>query len=82
MRSGKWEAVMPLPPNFFSVDSYNLKSLSFEFGNIIFITFEILRVAYNRPVRKINISLLFRPSVISPWLNLAKQYESMFETLL
>ena len=55
---------MPLPPNLFSVDCYDLKFLSFKFGNDIFIFFEIPRVAYNRPVRKINILLLFRPSVI------------------
>ena len=49
---------------FFSVDSYDLKSLSFKFGNDTFITFEMPRVSYRRPVGKMNISLLFRPSVI------------------
>ena len=29
------------PTNFFSVDSNNLKSMSFKFGNDIFITFEM-----------------------------------------
>ena len=48
----------------FSVDSYDLKSMSFKFGNDIFITFEMPRVSYRRPVGKMNISLLFRPSVI------------------
>ena len=52
------------PTKFFSVDFYDLKSLSLKFSNDIFITFEMPRVAYNRPVRKINILLLFRPSVI------------------
>ena len=52
------------PTNFFSVDFYDLKSLSFKFGNDTFITFEMPRVSYRRPVSKMNISLLFRPSVI------------------
>ena len=52
------------------VDSYDLKSLSFKFGNDTFITFELPRVSYKRPVGKMNISLLFRPSVIrGPWLS-------------
>ena len=49
---------------FFSVDSYDLKSLSFKFGNDTFITFEMPRVSYRRPFGKMNISLLFRPSLI------------------
>ena len=58
---------MPLPPNFFSVYSYDLKSMPFKFGNDIFITFEMPGVAYSRPVDKIHISL--RPSVIrGPWI--------------
>ena len=52
------------PTNFFSVDSNNLKSMSFKFGNDIFITFEMPGVAYSRPVDKIHISWQFRPSVI------------------
>ena len=52
------------PTNYFSVDSYDLKSSSFKFGNDIFITFEMPKVAYKRPIGKINSSLLFRPSVI------------------
>ena len=52
------------PTKFFSVDSYDLKSMSFKFGNDIFITFEMSGVAYSRPVDKIYISLQFRPSVI------------------
>ena len=47
-----------------SVDSYDLKFLSFKFGNDIFITFEMPGVAYSRPVDIIHISLQFRPSVI------------------
>ena len=57
---------MPLPP-FFSVDSYDLKSVSFKFGNDIFINFEMPRVA--KDVDKIHITLQFRPSVIrGPWI--------------
>ena len=44
--------------------SYDLKSMSFKSSNDIFITFELSRVAFNRPVCKINISLLFCLSVI------------------
>ena len=54
---------MPLQPNIF-VNSYDLKSLSFKFDNDIFITFEMPGSSYKRPVGKIHISLLFRPSVI------------------
>ena len=46
------------------VNSYDLKSMSFKFGNDIFITFEMPGVAYSRSVDKIHISLQFRPSVI------------------
>ena len=52
------------PTKIFSVDSYDLKSMSFEFGNDIFITFEMPGVAYSRPLDKIHILLQFRPSVI------------------
>ena len=52
------------PTKFVSVDFYDLKSLSFKCGNDTFITFEMPRVSYRRPVGKMNISLLFRPSVI------------------
>ena len=52
------------------VDSYDLKSLSFKFGNDIFITFEMPGSSYSRPIDKIHISLQFRPSVIrGPWQN-------------
>ena len=61
---GKVETSNATPNKLFSVDSYDLKSLSFKFGNDIFITFEMPRVAYIMSVGKINISLLFRPSVI------------------
>ena len=57
------------PTKYFSVDSFDLKSMSFKFGNDIFITFEMPGVGYSRPVDKIHISLQFRPSVIrGPWL--------------
>ena len=52
------------PIKFFSVDSYDLKSRSFKFGNNIFINFEMPRVANIMSIGKINILLLFRPSVI------------------
>ena len=61
MRVGKWEGVMPIPTSFFFVDSFDLRSMSFKFGNYIFITFEISSVAYIMTFRKISISLLFRP---------------------
>ena len=44
-----------------AVDSYDLKSVLFKFGNDIFITFEMPRVAYIMFVGKINILLLFYP---------------------
>ena len=52
------------PIKLFPVDSYDLKSMSFKFGNDIFIIFEMPGSSYQRPVGKNNISLLFRPSVI------------------
>ena len=58
------------PTNFFSVDSCDMKFMSFKFDNDIFITFEMPGVAYSRirPVDKIHISLQFHPSVIrGPW---------------
>ena len=45
------------PTNLFSVDSYDLKSMSFKFGNDIFITLD-------NDILENHISLLFRPSVI------------------
>ena len=43
--------------------------MSSKFSNDIFITFEMPWSSYTRPVGKVNISLLFRPSVIrGPWL--------------
>ena len=57
------------PIKLFPVDSYDLKSMSFKFGNDIFIIFEMPESSYQRPVGKNNISLLFRPSVIrGPWI--------------
>ena len=45
------------PTIFFSVDSYDLKSLLFKFGNDTFITFEMPRVSYRRPVSKMFIAI-------------------------
>jgi len=50
------------PIKLFPVDSYDLKSIYFKFGNYIFITFEMARSSYQRPIGKINISVLFCPS--------------------
>ena len=41
MRAGKWEVVTPT--KLFSVESYDLKSMSFKFSNDFFITFEMPR---------------------------------------
>ena len=62
--AGKVRRSNATPTKLFSVDSYDLKSRSFKFGNDIFITFEMPRVAYIMSIGKINISLLFRPFVI------------------
>ena len=57
MRAGKWEGVVPPPSNFFSVEFYDRKSMSFKLGDDIFINFEMQRVvAYIAKT-----SLLFRP---------------------
>jgi hypothetical protein len=65
--------------NFFSVDFYILKSLLFKFGNDTFIIFEMPRVSYNKPDRKIYISLQFRPSVIrGPWVNTVRNLVFFF----
>ena len=50
------------PFKFFSVDSYDLKSLSFKFSNDIFIIFEMPRSFFLMSIGKMNISLLFCPS--------------------
>ena len=72
---GKVRRSNATPTKLFSVDSNDLKSMSFKFDNDIFITFEMPRVAYNRPFWKNNISLLFHPSVIrGPWLGLMTLY--------
>ena len=42
--------------NFFSVDANDLKSMSFKFGNDIFINFEMPRSSYLMHIWKINIS--------------------------
>ena len=73
MRAGKWEGVMPLPPNFFSFNPYDLKFMSFKFGNDIFVTFEMPRL-HKVQAQEIKF-LLFRPSVIRgpcPILKLVK----------
>ena len=58
------------PIKLFSGNSYDLKSMPLKFGNDIFIIFKMPGSSYERPVGKINNSLLFRPSVIrGPWLH-------------
>ena len=42
------------PIIFFSLDSYDMKSSSLKFGNDTFITFEMPRVSFKRPVGKIR----------------------------
>ena len=52
------------PIKLFSVDFYDLKSMSIKLGNYIFITFEIPRVVayiYIMAFWKANTSLQFRP---------------------
>ena len=51
------------PTKKFSVDSYDLKFMSFKFGNDIFITMKCQGILANDILEK-NISFLFRPSVI------------------
>ena len=53
---------MPLPSNFFSVNSYGQKFMAFKFGNDIFIIFKMPRSSFLMSVGKMTISLLFRPS--------------------
>ena len=68
--SGKVGRSSVFPVKLFPFDFYDLKSLSFKFGNGTFITFEMPMVSYRWPAGKINILLLFRPSVIrGPWVN-------------
>ena len=72
---------MPLPPKFFSVTSYDLKSMPFKFGKDIFIIFEMPGSSDSRPVGKVNISMLFRPSVIrGPWIVHGVQWTRPFES--
>ena len=61
---GKVKRSNATPTKFFAVDSYDLKSLSFKFGIDNFITFGMPRVSYRRPIGKMNISMLFRRTVI------------------
>ena len=66
---------MPLPPNFFSVNSYDVKFMSFKFGNDIFITFEMPRSSFLMSFWKTNISLLFHQSVFrGPCLGLFRSF--------
>ena len=57
------------PIKLFAVNCYSLKTMSFRFGNAIFITFEMPGSSYKRPFWKINISLLFCPfaSTVHDW---------------
>jgi hypothetical protein len=51
------------PIKLFSVDSYDLKSMSFKFScDDIFIIFEMPRSSFLMSIGKMNVSLLFRPS--------------------
>ena len=50
---GKVGRKMPLPSKPFFVDSYDLKSMSFKFGNDIFIIFEMPRSSFLMSVGKI-----------------------------
>ena len=59
---GKVERSYATPFKLFSVDSYDLKSMSFKFGNDIFIIFEMPRSSFLMSIGKMNISLLFRPA--------------------
>ena len=59
---------MPVLSNFF---------LLIEFGNDIFITYEMPMSSFLMSFWKINISLLFRPSVIrGPWSRLCELYRT------
>ena len=70
-------------PKFFSLDSYDLNSMSCKFSNDIFITFEMPGSSYSRPVGKVNISLLFCPSVIrGPWVSISREKVSEMKTQL
>ena len=60
---GKVERSNATPIKPFSVDFYDLKSMSFKFGNDILIIFEMPRSSFLMSIDKMNILLLFRPSV-------------------
>ena len=67
------------PIKLFSVDSYDLKSMSFKFSNDIFIIFEMPGSSYQRPIAKNNVSLLFRPFVIrGPWFDSQRFHEFFY----
>ena len=53
---GKVEMSNATPTKLFSVDSYDLKSMSFKFGNAIFNTFEMPRSSYLMLVGKFTFS--------------------------
>ena len=57
----KVERSYATPTKLFPVDFYDLKSMSFKFGNDTFITFEMPRSSFPMSFWKINISLLFCP---------------------
>ena len=68
------------PTNFFSVDSYDLKSE--VHGNDIFITFQMPGSSFSRPIDKIHILLQFRPSVIrGPWIKPPLPTRTLFYAL-
>ena len=56
---GKVRRSIATPTIFFSVKSYDLKSLSFKFGNDIFNTFEILRSSFTMIFQKITFCCYF-----------------------
>ena len=56
---GKVRRSNAIPTNFFPVDFYDQKPLSFKFGNNTFITFKMPRSSFLMSIWKINISLLF-----------------------
>ena len=59
---GKVERSNATPFKLFSVDSYDLKSISFKSSNNVFMIFEMSRSSFLMSVSKMNISCLFRPS--------------------
>ena len=58
---------MANPIKFFSVDSSDLKTMSFKLCNDIFIAFRIPGSSYKSSIGKITISLLFCPFASDTW---------------